>query len=290
MSLELVELGSEPNDGTGDDLHTAGEKINAAIAMADAAIQPGDFSKYLNYAGLIGYTGALDLSGNTTIEKVNIFGSGITTFNATGCNQLNEIIFNYQVSTVVLSGNTLLPSVNLTGLSPLTDFQIISAPLVTSLDFTNNLNLQHATIIVTPITAIGLHNNTDLVQIECAATAISSIDLSNNTLLTNIDIDSNPNLASIDISANTLLEHVDLSYLPLVTSIDISANSAITYLSFEGGALDQAAVDGILASLDGFGLSGGYCHLTLGTNASPSGAGLASKTSLEGKSWTVHVN
>lgn len=31
MSLENINLGTTPNDGTGDDLRSAGAKINAAI-------------------------------------------------------------------------------------------------------------------------------------------------------------------------------------------------------------------------------------------------------------------
>lgn len=44
MSLTQINLGTDPNDGTGDDLRTAGGKINAAIAVADTALQSGDIS------------------------------------------------------------------------------------------------------------------------------------------------------------------------------------------------------------------------------------------------------
>jgi hypothetical protein len=42
MALETIGLGTTANDGTGDDLRTAGAKINAAIEALDDAIDALD--------------------------------------------------------------------------------------------------------------------------------------------------------------------------------------------------------------------------------------------------------
>lgn len=55
-------------------------------------------------------------------------------------------------------------------------------------------------------------------------------------------------------------------------------------------ALDQASVDNILVSLDTAGQTNGIVDIDGGTSSHPGSAGLAAKSSLEGKGWTVLVN
>lgn len=52
-------------------------------------------------------------------------------------------------------------------------------------------------------------------------------------------------------------------------------------------SLGQSAVDAVLATVNGWGTSGG--GLNLAGNAAPSSTGLAAKTALEGRGWTVTV-
>lgn len=60
--------------------------------------------------------------------------------------------------------------------------------------------------------------------------------------------------------------------------------------AFIGCALSQTSVDNILVSIDTAGQSGGTLDIWSGTSSPPSAIGLAAKTSLEGKGWTVKVN
>lgn len=55
-------------------------------------------------------------------------------------------------------------------------------------------------------------------------------------------------------------------------------------------ALDQTSVDAILTTINAAGTSNGTLGLNGGTNAIPSATGLAAKTALEGRGWTVNVN
>jgi hypothetical protein len=76
----------------------------------------------------------------------------------------------------------------------------------------------------------------------------------------------------------------------LLTTIDLTGLVNLGYVDLSDNALTETAVDYILAFLDTNGLSAGQCYLDLGTNATPSAAGLTSKSNLEGKGWTVTVN
>lgn len=61
-------------------------------------------------------------------------------------------------------------------------------------------------------------------------------------------------------------------------------------LAFRNCNLDQISVDNILVSIDSAGQSGGTLDLDGGTSSPPSATGLAAKSSLEGKGWTVTTN
>jgi len=60
--------------------------------------------------------------------------------------------------------------------------------------------------------------------------------------------------------------------------------------AFFNCALTQSSVDNILVSIDTAGQSNGTLNIGGGTSSSPSATGLAAKTSLEGKGWTVTTN
>lgn len=60
--------------------------------------------------------------------------------------------------------------------------------------------------------------------------------------------------------------------------------------AFVGCALTQTSVDNILVSIQLAGTSNGTLNLTGGTNATPSATGLAAKTLLQARGWTVTHN
>lgn len=102
MTLDLINLGSEPNDGTGDDLRTAGQKINAAIIHLDGLDIGGgtvtsDGIFFTTVDALLGATsGALSYTGGGGTIKVSA-GDRIRTF-AEG--------FAYEVVASGASGST----------------------------------------------------------------------------------------------------------------------------------------------------------------------------------------
>lgn len=61
------------------------------------------------------------------------------------------------------------------------------------------------------------------------------------------------------------------------------------YAAWNNCSLDQTSVDNILVSLDTAGQSNGIVHLT-GGNAAPGSAGLAAKSNLISRGWTVYTN
>jgi len=85
----------------------------------------------------------------------------------------------------------------------------------------------------------------------------------------------------------------DIIYLYSNSLTDVMGTSipaTVLDLRLHDNALTQTAVDRVLTSLDAAGGTGGTVKLEGGTNAAPSATGLAAKTNLEGKGWTVTVN
>lgn len=69
-----------------------------------------------------------------------------------------------------------------------------------------------------------------------------------------------------------------------------SCTSTMFYNAWNNCSLSQQSVDNILVSLDVAGQSNGIVNVDGGSSASPGAAGLAAKSSLEGKGWTVLTN
>lgn len=60
--------------------------------------------------------------------------------------------------------------------------------------------------------------------------------------------------------------------------------------AFVGCALTQTSVDNILVSIELAGTSNGTLNITGGTSSTPSAIGLAAKTLLQARGWTVTNN
>jgi len=75
----------------------------------------------------------------------------------------------------------------------------------------------------------------------------------------------------------------------------VTISAACDYLNLESNALTQAAVDALLAAhvaANPTTVGKHFKHIALsgGTNATPSGAGLANKAIMQGRGWTVTTN
>lgn len=127
------------------------------------------------------------------------------------------------------------------------------------------------------------------------------LNIDNNDLLTTLSIPILSYANTLSIQYNATLASVSLPAFIYANQVSIIDNASLTTITFAttfrglnvvltGNALSQANVDDILDKLDDGGLSNGIVDLTGGTNATPSAAGLTSKSNLEGKGWTVTVN
>ncbi len=104
---------------------------------------------------------------------------------------------------------------------------------------------------------------TSLTMLRCYTNSISILDVSTLTSLTEISCENNT-----------------------ISILDVSALTSLTALYCENNGMNETNVDKILADLVIAGVSSGTCWIH-GTNAAPSVAGEASKTTLEGRGWAV---
>jgi hypothetical protein len=70
-----------------------------------------------------------------------------------------------------------------------------------------------------------------------------------------------------------------------LTSLDISNDPGLINLNISQNSLNQAAVDGVLQTMDSYNTEGGYLDLT--GNAKPSSIGIAHANNLTARGWNV---
>jgi hypothetical protein len=147
-----------------------------------------------------------------------------------------------------------------------------------------------------PLLDVSSGTNFEYTWYGCASlTSFPSLDLSsgedfNYTWLECFDLASFP---ALDLSSGTTFIQSWFNCTSL-TSFPAEMFDNCLATEFQGAwyncALSQQSVDNILVSLDTAGQSNGIVNVDGGTSAAPGAAGLAAKTSLEGKGWTVIVN
>lgn len=171
-----------------------------------------------------------------------------------------------------------LQSVNLSGLTNLVFVDIsdcdvpgTSTPSLTTVNLTGCTALQDLRLDDSEFSG-GIPNLSGL-------TSLSLVDFDQSGIPGILDFSGLPAITSIDVFGN-----------PGLTSVIISSAQLITFFGGSGCGLTETAVDDILVALDDNGEVSGTVFLDGGTNAIPSATGLAAKTNLEGKGWTVIVN
>jgi hypothetical protein len=119
-----------------------------------------------------------------------------------------------------------------------------------------------------------------LFDILAYSNSYSSADLTNQfpTPAQPVPPASTTSVPRLDLHSNSLTS-CTLTGCPALLAIDLSSN-----------LLPQAQVDSVLATVDGFATSSGTLNLGGTGNATPSAAGLTSKTNLTGRGWTVTTN
>ena len=132
-----------------------------------------------------------------------------------------------------------------------------------------------------------------------AFTGLEAIRFYGNSLSTFSMSGSFPNLTSLTIP-NNLLTSVDISNLNALTglalgqnplmNVNIINNTNLNDFSISDAQLTETSINNMLVNLDNSGVLNGYCNLTGGTNAAPTGAGITAKNNLIAKSWEVFTN
>jgi hypothetical protein len=183
-----------------------------------------------------------------------------------------------------------LTNLNLPLLSPnLYNFQIFHLPSLTSFNFSNLVLVSGIIVIVdagiTSINFSSLKNVADSISFVG-----TSLEIRQCADLTTVNI---PELVSfgsgIEIKYNPNLTSLTLGTIGILKSIQQN-------ITFEGNALDEASVNGILAllvSLDGTNGTTSFqsdVQLTGGTNAAPTGQGLIDKQTLIDRGCNVYTN
>jgi Leucine-rich repeat (LRR) protein len=207
-------------------------------------------------------------------------GTGYSEIHLSGCPALER---------VSIVGAPNLTLVDLSDCSSLIECDISTNPLALAIDLSGCLSLPVLTASFSPLlTAADVSGCTSMTSLNIVSCALTGMDITTLTALLDCNLSDN-DIASIDLSAAVNLTAFDFGQNAL-TTISVANSPGLLFVGLSINDLNQAAVDGVLVDLDGFGLSSGEVQLNGGTNAAPSATGLTAKASLEGRGWVVTVN
>ena len=245
----------------------------------------------------------LDTTGCVNLNGVNLNGMWAYDLVFADNPNLEYINFGDNIWSIWLMTLRNLPSysgpLNLSGANRFGTLIIENCPQCSEVDVSGST-----------LAVLDLSTNTGIKIVHCGNSSMTTLnilgcslldvlDAQGNVGMTALDVSQNPALSelyvdgsaitSIDLSQNPALEYLGVGNTPL-TTLDITHNSQLTSVNLQQCSLTQAAIDGILTALDGFGLTGGILALEGGTNAAPTGAGATAAANLIGKGWTVTTN
>ncbi|CAM1359045.1 hypothetical protein [Tenacibaculum xiamenense] len=155
--------------------------------------------------------------------------------------------------------NNNLTSINLSNNAELETLGV-SENSLTAIDLSKNLKLASLDIGANPITSLDVSNNTALTRLEAPVTDITSIDVSKLTQLSFLEL-FQTDITSLDLSNNLALGKVIL-YKTKLTALDVSLNTELTQLRIDNTniasidlstntKLDEVRVNGsLITSID----------------------------------------
>lgn len=125
----------------------------------------------------------LDLQGNTTIKRISLSGNALTSVNLNGCENLEYLVLSY---------NTNLSSIDISGCNHITDF-FLQNTQIADLDLTPFAgSLKQLNVSYNGMTSLDVSQCTELTYLECQNNNLTqAMDFSNNTKLTDLRIESN---------------------------------------------------------------------------------------------------
>ena len=185
-----------------------------------------------------------------TTFDITIKNTKYDTFSFTNDSDLTSIVFYGDFTKVVLSGNSVLETIDVSTLSELEILDVLDCNLqaldvtknfalkslycsdneLTTIDLKNNTGLEQLYINDNKLPRIDLTTNTALKEFDISGNLITALNVRNNTALTYLNVDKNTELSMVDVQYNTALEVLLASDIA-ITDIDLSTNTALKAVS-----------------------------------------------------------
>ncbi len=120
---------------------------------------------------------------------------------------------------------------DLTGIEDFTALTSLSCfdNALTTIDLSNNLNLESLMLKENLLSTVNVLNNTELVSLRISDNNLTTLDVSNNVNLSTLRCDTN-NLTALDVSNNTQLVNLDVYNMATLTSLNIDSNTILQSL------------------------------------------------------------
>lgn len=187
-----------------------------------------DSGYQLNGTRVSGQISSLDVSKNLNLTYLDCSGNMIESLDLSKNSLLEEIdaSFNLDLNTIVFPEKNIIKYLKLTSTS-LESIDVSNMPELISLSINTGLG----------ISSIDVSNNQNLQELNVQGNKLNSIDVSNNPMLSSLFCGIN-NLHALDVSNNPKLYDLDFAFNN-VAEIDLSHNPEIYNLSFQNNIISQ---------------------------------------------------
>jgi len=184
--------------------------------------------------------------------------SGVKYFNARWLTSLTDLTLSTSLTTLDLSANKLLTTLNVSGSIGLTTLDLSANTLLTTLDTT-----------------------------DC--TSLTTLGVSGLTALASLSTYSCTSLTALDVSGCTALASLDTTGCTKMTTLDVSGCTSLIVLDTFGCKFPNTKIDAIVITLAAGSVSSGTLNANdqaIGTY-NPSVAAAAAIVTLTGRSWSM---
>ncbi len=159
------------------------------------------------------------------LKKLSLYNTGVKSVDLSKNTELTYFkCYSAPITSVNISENTALKYLN-----------VSNCPKLSSIDISNNVNLEELYVYLDNLSSLDASKNTKLKEFCCRNNPISTIDVSKNTNVWYLNV-SSTSLSSLDISKNTSITDLDCSNTNIVT-LDLSKQTALEDLLCNNTAL-----------------------------------------------------
>ena len=151
--------------------------------------------------------------------------------------ELTSLVFDGDFTSVDISGNAAVTSVDLSLLTGLTRLDAHSCGLQ-SLDVTKNLALESLDCSGNSIPSLNVVNNTALRTLNCSKNNLIKINVAANTALEDFNISDN-GLSAINLRSNTALKKLNVSGNKEISLVDLRNNTLLEELYASGLSISE---------------------------------------------------